>query len=208
MQIAPNSFVYVESYNVDENKGVRFTMERFNKGVLYYKMAANNIIWDSTTQKWSINNYSIHLFNGFKEKIISGAKLDTSINMQPEDFYRKSDNIEIMNYSQLRKFINDEKLKGSDNIKFYEVEKHKRIAVPFSTIILTIIGVAVSSRKTRGGIGIHIAFGLALTFLYILFTRITETFATFGNLSPLVAVWIPNIVFIAVAWYLLKKAPK
>ncbi len=208
IQIAPGAFIYVESYNVDDNRGNRFTMEKYNNGVLYYKMAANNIVWDSIKNKWTINNYTIHLINGMEEKLYAGAKIDTSINLKPDDFYRKSDNLDLMNFSQLRKFIKDERLKGSDNIKYYEVEKHKRIASPFSTFILTIIGVSVSSRKLRGGIGVHIAYGLALTFIYILFSRITETFATFGNLTPFVAVWIPNVLFLGIALYLLRIAPK
>ncbi len=208
MQIAPGAFVYVESFNVEDNRGSRFTMERYNNGVLYYKMAANNIIWDSLKEKWTINNYSIHLINGLTEKLITGNKMDTSINMTTDDFYRKSDDLDLMNFSQLYRFIKSEKLKGSDKIKYYEVEQHKRIASPFSTFILTIIGVSVSSRKLRGGIGVHIAYGLALTFIYILFSRITETFATYGNLSPVVAVWIPNVLFMGIALYLLKIAPK
>ena len=184
-------------------------MERYNNGVLYYKMTANNIVWDSTKEKWTVNAYTIHLINGMSEKLMGGLKLDTAItNMTPADFYRKKDDLDLMNFYQLHKFINDEKLKGSNNIKYYEVEQNKRIASPFSTFILTIIGVSVSSRKLRGGIGVHIAYGLALTFIYILFSRITETFATYGNLSPAVAVWIPNILFMAIAMYLLRIAPK
>jgi lipopolysaccharide export system permease protein len=208
MQIEPGAFVYVESYNVDDNRGTRFTMERYNNGVLYYKMAANNIVWDSIKQKWTINYYSVHLINGMDEKLYSGIRMDTSINMSPDDFYRKDDNLDLMNFSQLRKFIKEEHLKGSENIKYYEVEKNKRIASPFETFILTIIGVSVSSRKIRGGIGMHIAMGLGLTFMYILFSRITETFATYGNLAPAVAVWIPNILFMVIALYLLRIAPK
>jgi lipopolysaccharide export system permease protein len=198
----------VESFNVDDNRGNRFTMEKYNNGILYYKMAASNIVWDSIKNMWTINNFTVHLINGMEEKLYAGAKIDTSINLKPDDFYRKSDNLDLMNFSQLRKFIKDERLKGSDNIKYYEVEKHKRIASPFSTFILTIIGVSVSSRKLRGGIGVHIAYGLALTFIYILFSRITETFATFGNLTPFVAVWIPNVLFLGIALYLLRIAPK
>jgi lipopolysaccharide export system permease protein len=208
MQIAPGTFIYVESYNVDDDRGTRFSMEKYNNGVLYYKMAANNIMWDSVRKLWTIHNYSVHLINGMEEKLYSGVKKDTSINLSPADFYRKSDNLDLMNFMQLRKFIADEKLKGSDNIKYYEVEKHRRIASPFSTFILTIIGVSVSSRKIRGGIGVHIAYGMALTFAYILFSRITETFATFGNLTPMVAVWIPNVIFLAIALFLLRIAPK
>ncbi|HOV11610.1 MAG TPA: LptF/LptG family permease [Bacteroidales bacterium] len=208
MQIAPGAFVYVESFNVDDNKGTRFTMEHFKDGVLYYKMNANYIQWDSIKEKWTINNYSIHLMSGLQEKIINGAQKDTAINLTPGDFHRKQDNLDVMNFSQLRKFINDEKLKGSDNIRFYEVEKHKRIAFPFATFILTLIAVSVSSRKVRGGVGLNIAFGLALTFAYILFMRITETFATYGNLSPWMAAWLPNIIFVFVAAYMIKVAPK
>lgn len=208
MQIAPGAFIYVESFNVDENKGTRFTLEHFKDGVLYYKMNANNIEWDSIKEKWTINNYSIHLINGLQEKVFSGLKKDTSINLTPADFRKKLDNLDVMNFSKLRKFIKDERLKGSDNIRFYEVEKHKRVAFPFATFILTLIAVSVSSRKVRGGVGIHIAFGMALTFAYILFMRITETFATYGNLPPWLAAWLPNFIFAVVAIYMIKKAPK
>lgn len=208
MQISPGTFIYVENYNVDVNMGTRFSMERFNNGILYYKMTAGNIVWDSTVSKWRINNYTVRLINGLEEKLYHGVKMDTTLNLTPADFYRKEDNLEIMNFSQLRRFIEDETLKGSENIRFYEVEKHKRIAFPFSTFVLTIIAVSVSSRKVRGGIGLHIAFGMAVTFSYILFMRITETFATYGSLPPVVAVWIPNILFGLLGWYLLRKAPK
>jgi lipopolysaccharide export system permease protein len=208
MQIAPGTFIYVESFNVDDNRGSRFTMEKYNNGVLYYKMAANNIVWDSIRKMWAINNYSVHLINGMEEKLYGGIKIDTSINLSPDDFYRKSDDMDLMNFTQLREFIKEEKLKGSDNIRYYEVEKHRRIASPFSTFILTIIGVSVSSRKMRGGIGVHIAYGMALTFGYILFSRITETFATYGNLSPWAAEWLPNFIFLAIALFLLRIAPK
>ena len=113
-----------------------------------------------------------------------------------------------MNYSELRAFIAKEKLKGSKNIKEYLVEKHKRVAFPFATIVLTIIGVSISSRKVRGGIGMHLGFGIAITFTYIMFLQVTTVFATKGNLAPGIAVWIPNIVFSVVALFLLRIAPK
>jgi lipopolysaccharide export system permease protein len=171
-------------------------------------MHANNIAWDSVKDKWTINNYCVRLINGMQEKLYFGNKMDTSMNLTPADFYRKDDNLEVMNFSQLRKFISDEKLKGSENIRFYEVEKHKRIAFPFSTFVLTIIAVSVSSRRVRGGIGIQIAFGMAVTFTYILFMRVTETFATYGSLPPMLAVWLPNILYGILGLYLLKIAPK
>jgi lipopolysaccharide export system permease protein len=113
-----------------------------------------------------------------------------------------------MNWSQLNRYISDEKLKGSENLSFYEIEKHKRIAFPFATVVLTLIGVSLSSRKIRGGIGLHLGAGITLSFAFILFMQVTTTFATNGNLPPVVAVWIPNIIFGTLGYYLLKIAPK
>ncbi len=113
-----------------------------------------------------------------------------------------------MDFIQLRKFIEKERLKGSQLIKEYEVEKHKRIAFPFATIVLTLIGVSLSSRKVRGGIGMHLGFGLLLTFTFIMFQQVTTVFATRGSLDPWLAVWIPNFVYGIFGVYLLRIAPK
>jgi lipopolysaccharide export system permease protein len=113
-----------------------------------------------------------------------------------------------MNYFQLASFIEVEKLKGSEKIVFYEIEHHKRFSVPFATFILTLIGVSLASRKTRGGIGIHIAFGILVSFAYILFMQVSLTFATNSNLSPMLAMWIPNILFGILALFLYRLAPK
>jgi lipopolysaccharide export system permease protein len=208
MQIAQGTYIYVESYAIDENLGIRFSMEKYNNNLMFYKLTAQSILWDSIQQKWKLNNYTKRTFDGITESVICGQKMDTAINLSPKDFYKKTENMALMNFWQLRKFINDEKSKGAENIKVYEVEKHKRIANPFSTFILTVIGVAVSSRKVRGGIGANIAFGLALTFLYILLSRIAETFATYSDLSPFIAAWVTNILFVFVATYLIIRAPK
>jgi lipopolysaccharide export system permease protein len=208
MQIAHGTFVYVESYNVDLDVGYNFTMEKYSDEILYYKMTANTMQWDSLTMRWRLNNYTIHLISGMNEKLFSGAKKDTAIALKPSDFNKKTDDIELMSYSQLRDFIDQERLKGSDNVKYYEVEKHKRIAFPFASLVLTLIAVSVSSRKVRGGIGLHIAFGLSVTFIFILFQKVTETFAIYSDWPPGLAVWLPNIVFGILAIYLIYKAPK
>ncbi len=208
MQIAPGTFAYVESYNVDIDMGYSFTLEKFNHDVLYYKLAANNIQWDSIRSCWRLQDYSIRLINGMQEKMISGATMDTVIPLKPADFYKKTDNIDLMKYGELTEFIEQEKLKGSEMVTFFEVEKHKRIAFPFASLVLTLIGVSVSSRKVRGGIGLHIAFGLSVTFAFILFQRITETFAIYSNWPPGLAVWLPNIIFGLFGLYLLRRAPK
>lgn len=208
MQIAPGTLVYVESYNVDLEMGHNFTLEKFSKGVMYYKMTANDIVWDSIRSKWNLNQYTVRFINGMHEKLFSGVKMDTAINLKPDDFHKKTDNVDLMNFGQLKDFIESEKLKGSDNVKFFEVERQKRIAFPFASIVLTVIGVAVSSRKVRGGIGLHIAFGLSATFMFILLQRVTETFAIYSNWPPVLAVWLPNILFGLLGIYLVYKAPK
>jgi len=208
MQILPGTFAYMESYNNLTNTGYKFSLENFENNRLVYKLNAERIIWDSISGKWKVKNYYIRKLEGKNESIIKGRELDTVINMHPRDFTFILEDIKTMNFSELRAFIAKEKLKGSKNIKEYQVEKHKRVAFPFATIVLTIIGVSISSRKVRGGIGMHLGFGIAITFTYIMFLQVTTVFATKGNLAPGIAVWIPNIVFSIVAAFLLRIAPK
>jgi lipopolysaccharide export system permease protein len=113
-----------------------------------------------------------------------------------------------MNRPELNKFIAEEKMRGSDEIAYFELEKYRRTSMPFATFILTLIGVSMASRKTRGGIGLHIGLGMLISFSYILFLQVSSTFATNGNLSPLVAVWIPNLLYFVIALVLLRLAPK
>jgi len=208
IQTNPGTYAYIESYNFESNIGYKFTLESITDEGLYTKLFANNIRWDSTKNLWSLDNYNIRYVDGLTERVETGNTLDTVINLLPSDLKRDVRNMDIMNFSKLRAFIKNEKLKGSDDVIFYEVEKHRRIANPFATIILTFIGVALSSRKIRGGIGMHLGMGLAISFSYILFMQITTTFATYGNLHPFLSVWIPNILFGSLGLYLIKIAPK
>ncbi len=172
------------------------------------KLIADRIIWDSTDAKWEIRNYYTRKIDGPTEIITKGTKLDTTINIHPSEFTVVFDDIKTMNFMELRAFIDKEKLKGSQKIKDYEVEKHKRIAFPFATLVLTLIGVSISSRKVRGGIGMHLGAGIAITFSFILFLQISTVFATNGNLAPWLSVWIPNFIFTILGIYLVIVAPK
>jgi lipopolysaccharide export system permease protein len=208
IQIAPGNFVYLERYSTEENTGYRFSIEKFKKGELYYKLLADNIHWDSLKSNWNINNYYIRNINGVKETIRKGVRIDTTLAFTPNEFGRKEYTIETMDYYQLNSYIESERLKGSDNIELFEIEKYRRIAFPFATFILTLIGVSIASRKVRGGIGMHIGLGLLISFTFIMFMQVSTTFAASGFVSPLVAVWIPNVLFSFLAWYLLSKAQK
>jgi lipopolysaccharide export system permease protein len=208
MQINPGTYIYAEHYNDEANIAYHFSIEKINNKGLYYKLTCDNAKWDSLKGSWSIENYFIRKIDGLKESIKNGKQFDTIMNLKPADFLENRQDIETMDFSQLNNFISKEKLKGSENLSFYQVEKQKRIAFPFATVVLTLIGVSLSSRKSRGGIGLHLGAGLTLSFAFILFMQISTTFATNGNLPAVIAVWIPNIIFGALGLYLLRIAPK
>lgn len=208
MQISPGQFIYVQSYNTKRNIGYRFSLEKFEDGQLSEKFFANYIEWNKEKKQWIANDYFSRKINRLSEQIEEGEQRQLSINLSPDDFnYRKS-NVETMNFFQLNQFIDEERMKGSKHLVFHIVEKQKRLAFPFATIVLTLVAVAMASRKVRGGIGLHLGAGLLISFAYILFMQVSTTFATNGDLSPVIAVWIPNILFSALGIYLLQKAPK
>ena len=208
MQISPGTFVYMQSYDSRTNTGYKFALENFKDERLTEKILSQRIVWDSLKGTWTIKDYVVRKIDGNHEVIHKGTELDTILNMYPHEFTFILEEMKTMNFSELRAFIDKERLKGSHLINEYEVEKHKRMAFPFATIILTIIGVSISSRKVRGGIGMHLGYGLAITFGFILFQQVTTVFATRGNMSPWLSVWIPNFVFAVVAAFLYRIAPK
>lgn len=207
-QIEPGTYIYMETYNNIDNIGYKFALEKIVDGKLNMKLFADNIIWDTLKHKWQLNNYYQRNINNLKESIKVGARMDTMFNMYPKDFGTRLNNVETMNYFELNDFIAKEKMKGSDEVPFFMIEKYQRMSMPFSTFILTLIGVALASRKVRGGIGLHIGLGILLSFSYILFMQVANTFATSGGLHPIIAAWIPNAIFLLISLYLLRTAPK
>jgi lipopolysaccharide export system permease protein len=207
-QIKPGEYFYAEDFNNFDNIASKFSLEKMQKGKLTYKMMANTAKYDSTSQKWQLNQFFIRSISGMKEKIRYGDRLDTALAITPRDFGTRTQATEMMNRDELMAFIKREKLKGNDEVPYYELEHYKRTSLPFATFILTLIGVAISSRKVRGGIGLHIGLGLLLSFSYILFMQITNTFSTNSNLPAIIAVWIPNAVYFMIALVLLRNAPK
>lgn len=207
-QISPGVFMYLEGYNNAENVGYRFSLEQIENGKRNWFLNSDRIIWDSLQSKWRIENYYIRTISGFKESIRSGTRLDTTLTIKPTDFKRRLNSIDAMDTPSLNKFINEEMAQGSENVSVYLIEKYRRIAVPFSTFILMVIGVSLSSKKVRGGIGVQLGFGIFLSFSYILFQQFSNTFAINGSIPPLIAVWIPNLIFAVIAAFLVRMAPK
>jgi lipopolysaccharide export system permease protein len=208
LKIGPQTYVYLENFNAQTNTGIRFSLEKFEGNKLVYKMMGDRLQWDSINMRWQINNYAIREIFDISENIRRGNSMDTTLKLQPSDLYEKKEDFEEMNFWELNDRIREERQRGSQMAKVYDVERHQRIASPFATIILTLIGVTLSSRKIRGGIGMHLGIGIGFTFTYILFMKVTIVFATFGNLTPFLAAWIPNFIFAGVGVGLLFTAQK
>lgn len=206
-QIDPGVFIYLESFTPRNNWGSKFSIEKFDNGVLKSKLMAESIRYDSVNKTWKIQNWWIRDIDGIKETTRSGFTIDSALNLSPDEFNRRDNVVEAMTTPQLKRFIQRELSRGHGDV-YYEIERHRRFAGPFAVFILTIIGVSLSSRKVRGGIGMHIGFGIALSFSYILFMQISKEFARAGDLSPWLAVWLPNFVYAAIALVLYKLAPK
>ena len=207
-QIEPGLFIYMYNWETTSNTGYRFTLEKFEGKELISKLSARNIKWNKDKDKWTINDYFIRNIDGEEESFEHGRKIDTTLNFGPKEFGRKKNIVEAMNYFELNDYIDQQTMRGDSNINAYKIEKYKRLANPFSTFILTLIGVSLASRKIRGGMGLHLGIGLLLSFSFILFLQISVVFATNGNMNPILAVWLPNIVFTGVALYLYRMAPK
>ena len=143
-----------------------------------------------------------------REKLTRGIDLDTVINVQPQEFFISSKESAQMNNTQLREYLKRQKNRGVGNIQAFEDEYYKRYSMPLAAFIMTLIGVSLSSRKVRGGMGLHLGIGLALSSLYILFSTLSTTFSVSGAMSPFAAVWLPNFVFLLVGIYLYRTAPK
>lgn len=208
IQLSKNEIVYFYNYNGITHEIMNLTYENWKGDSLNYILKASHATGDSTSNKWRLINYEIRFFGDFNDKIIKRSMADTVLNFGLEDLVFRSNKIEAMNNKELEAFIDAQKEKGSEAIPLYLVEKHKRWASPFAIIILTIIGVSVSSKKSRGGLGVNIALGLVICVLYIFSMQITTVAAVNVGFTPALAVWIPNIIFGFVALFLLKIAPK
>ncbi|MGQ1946143.1 LptF/LptG family permease [Geofilum sp. OHC36d9] len=209
MQIEPGVFVYVRRYSSLRDVGDDFSMEVFDGKVLKTKISAKSAVYDTATMGWSLRNWIRREYISADQQILSsGSSLDTLLNMKPSDFKEERKFYETMTNTELTSYINDQQMRGVGNVEEFLIEKHKRIASPFSAFILALIGVSLASRKVRGGMGLHIGVGIALSFAYILFMTISTTFAINGDMPPWLAVWIPNFVFFVVAAFLYQRAPK
>ena len=208
-QTSPGEYVFAESFSSWNNTAYRFTLERIENDQLVSKISAESAVYDTTKQSWRLKKYFIREYNeDLTDRIRSGRQLDTVIDLSPKDFYLTENTVETLTYSELNELIALQQMRGDANVKFALIEKNTRFALPFSAFILTIMGVALSSKKRRGGIGWNIGIGIALAFTYILFLRFSQMFDHTGALPPFIALWLPNLVFTIIAAFLYRIAPK
>jgi len=204
-QLVPGTYIYMKSYNTSNDVGYQFTMEKFENGKLSSKLKSKFIKWDREDKNWEIHDYVIRKIDGQTETLTSGAEIDTTLNMKPEDYRMFKNIMETMTLPKLNSEIKELKMKGISTTEF-EIEKYRRLADSFASFILTLIGASLASKKIKGGIGMHLGFGLLISFSYILFMQISTVFAASGSVAPAIAVWIPNIIFGVLAVYLYRGA--
>ena len=207
MEIEPGVIMYIDRFEKSSNTGYDFFLEKYDGKMLVSRLTANQIHEDSTYH-WSLTEYMIRNFNGLKESITRGSTLDTCLQVKPEEFFIVKGWSEQLTTPELKHYLDRQAQRGVANIKEYSVEYNRRFSFPFSAFILTLIGVSLASRKVRGGMGLHLGLGIAISFAYIMFDTVSGSFAEGGGLSPGLAVWLPNILFAFVGLYLYVKAPK
>lgn len=207
LQVAKGEIAYMSRYDATTRTGYKFSLDSFKDKKLISKLTAQTIRYDSL-HNWQVRDYTIRNFKGDREEIKRGMKLDTVIPIEPRDFLISANDHETMTTPDLNDYINRQKSRGVANIKSFEIEYQRRFAMTAAAFILTVIGMSLSSRKVKGGMGVNIGIGLVLSFSYILFMTVTSTFAVSGYTSPAIAMWIPNFVYIIIAIVLYNKASR
>jgi lipopolysaccharide export system permease protein len=210
LQVEPGVIAFMSQYDDLTKTGYGFTLDKFENKKIVSTLSANVAQYDTISDSryhWKLRNYKIRTLTGMREKITSGMALDTTIMMEPMDLVFSKGQQETLTTTELRRYISKQQERGSQNVVQYEVEYHKRIATSFASFILTIIGASLSSRKRKGDMGMYLGIGLALSFTYILLQTVSATFAIQANTPPILAAWIPNILYTIIAYFCYRQAP-
>lgn len=202
------TYVTFGYYDPNFKTGSSFTLQKIRGQDVYYKMKAERVAWDSTKKSWKLDFVSERHINGLNETATRKEDSVLKIPLAPSEMIEEKNMQEAMTTAELNRYIKREELRGAENLSTYYVEKYRRGSAGAAVVILSIIGVIMSSRKVRGGSGLHLAIGIVISASYIIFLQFSTVFATKANLNPLLAVWIPNFVFGALAFFLYRRAPK
>lgn len=211
LQVDTGVIAFFSSFNIQTKSGSGFCLDKFRNKKLVSHLTALRVQYDTIADRryqWRIYNYNIRQLRGMHEKVTSGLEMDTIIAVEPQDLLYTRNQQETMTTPEISEYIDKQRMRGSASVSTFEVEYHKRFASAFAALILTIIGVSLSCEKRKGGMGLSLGLGLALSFGYILFQTISASFATNGGWPPMLAVWIPNIIFSIVAFILYRRTPR
>ncbi len=211
LQVDTGVIAFIEHFDGATKTGYRFSLDKFENKKLVSHLTASTIKYDTLANEqyhWRIGNYTIREMKGMREHITTGTQLDSLIMMEPSDFLETRNQQEILTNPELKQYIEKQKRRNMGNVKPFEVEYYKRYATPFASFILTTIGLSLSARKRKGGMGLYLGIGLALSASYILFQTISSTLAINADWPSALAVWMPNIIFTIIAFFLYKKAPR
>ena len=204
-----NSYIFVERWDKMDSMGYNFTYEEFDSSALRLKISAQTIDYDEANKIWHLHRYLKRVITPDNEEhIFRGEQFDTTFNISPLNLYQDISVSETMSYRELRQFIKEEKLRGSSLLASYQIEQHKRLANPVGILIMTLLGVSVSCRKSTRGVGVHVFIGMGLAFTFIFLQQISTVFSVSGGLPPVLGTWIPNIIFAIITIILLKMTPK
>lgn len=205
-EIEPGTIAYFESYDAPLRTGFRFSLEDWDDGALKSKLICERAVYDTLSGRWTLHNWQLR--NLAPETVTRGDVMDTLIPFKPADLGQRLAIAGAMGREEIAEFIKAEKARGSSTVAHYEVERHQRTSYPFATYVFTLIGVGIASRKVRGGTGVHLALGVLLVLLYVFAMKLTTVAATNASFDPLIAVWIPNVIFGLVGIWIYWKAPK
>ncbi len=211
LKIADDDYIYIDRYNNQRDIGYTVTLEKIIDDQLVDKISAKRIHWDTATNKWSLKNWQRRQIFDSTEVITGGGAakdLDTLLNLTPADFQNKDRHHETLTLTELNDYIALQKSRGADDVQFYQIEVYIRYMQPFGVIILCFIGVIVSAKKSRRGTGFQIALGFLIAFIFIIFFILARAIAEAGSIDPVIAVWIPNIIFSALGMILYNTVPR
>ncbi len=204
----PTTYLAIRYYDTASKVSSGFFLQKIKGNKVYYNLRGESIKWDTAHKNWKVENAIERTIDGIHETVKQVPSMNLKLNITPKDLRRDEYLKDKLTSPELKDFIAMEELRGTEGLNTYKVEYYRRIATPFAVLILTLLGAVVASRKTRGGSGLHLAFGLVAAATFVIMDRFSVVFSSKGNLYPLLAAWLPNLIFLAVTFFVYRKAPK
>jgi lipopolysaccharide export system permease protein len=203
-----NSYIFIDHWKINENQGHTFSYDELGDAFVKYRLTAHEIIYDDSLNVWRLLNYTKRITSHTGEQLYSGATMDTVFNITPLDLSQDEKVCGTMTFKAILKYIREDKEKGGGMAKYYIIEANKRIANSLGTIIMTLLGLSVASRKNRRGVGVHLFFGVALAFIFIFLQQVSTVFSIYGGFSPALGAWMPNIIYSFVCFFMIRTCQK